>query len=171
MVWRYSFAPVNFNVVLPKKNINGEEAMFDKRKTFLLTILFSFIFVSINCYAAGEEQKLLNSSNFIFVDLPNKYKEIKSQGKEDIKVWREVVSSVGNVKSLSIEYDKKWVLENTLYFSDYEARVKYKGQLDIHEVFWKNNEIQAYVVKKYYPAHRSHKVTDIFSRSYMLGRI
>jgi hypothetical protein len=38
------------------------------------------------------------------------------------------------------------------------------NEIDIIEGYWKNNQIQAYGVKRYYPVYKTHKITDIFSR-------
>jgi len=35
------------------------------------------------------------------------------------------------------------------------------NDIDVFEVNWKNNQIQAYGVKRYYPAYKIHKITDI----------
>lgn len=72
------------------------------------------------------------------------------------------------MKSISVDIDKKWSLEDTRAFSENEVQTKFKGQLDIHEVYWKNNKVQAYIIKRYYPALRTHKVTDIYDRQYLL---
>lgn len=39
---------------------------------------------------------------------------------------------------------------------------------DIHEVYWKNNKIQAYTVKRYYTNIQGYLITDIFDRAFML---
>lgn len=137
-------------------------------KNLLILFCFGMLFCPSVLNASGEEERMLNSENFIFIDLPGRYKEIKANRRDNFQVWKEVTFTTGNVKALTVDYDQKWTLEDTRAFSEYEVKNKFKGQLDIHEVYWKNNEVQAYTVKSFYPALGTHKVTDIFNRQYLL---
>lgn len=145
--------------------------MLTRKMNWLLAALVGLIFVTTSVYAADEEQRLLNSPSFIFVDLPGQHEIVNTSGKAVLRVWPQVTFTAGNVKSLTIEYDRIWVLMDKRYFSDYEVKTKFKGKLDINEVYWKDNEIVAYVVKKYYPTQKEHKITDIFDRNFLLNNM
>lgn len=114
-----------------------------------------------------EIKALFNSPDFIYSKLIKNYKEINKTGNETFDVWHEVTVTVGNVKKLKVEYDKKWILKNTLYLTKKEIE-KFKNTLDIHSVYWKNNKIQAYIITRYYTDLKQYKVTDIFDRDYLL---
>ena len=93
------------------------------------------------------------------------------QRKDSFQVGPDVTFTAGDVKSIILDYDKKWTFEDTRAFTIYEVKHKYKGQLDIHEVYWKENKVQAYIVKRFYPALGTHNVTDICDRQCLLNNI
>lgn len=115
----------------------------------------------------SEMELFLKSSQFIYSDLINDYKEINKAGTKTFNIGRDVVVTGGNVKTLTVEYDKKWILKNTLYLTKEEVK-KYKNELDTLSVYWKNNKIQAYIIERYYVIPKQYKVTDIFDRNYIL---
>ena len=80
---------------------------------------------------------------------------------------------------LIVEYDEIWIAEVDEFLTESEKR-KWKGQLDILKLYWKEGKVQASTVEKFYfgnplthkkLSHPAHKITDIHDRSFILKKL
>jgi len=135
----------------------------------------------------NDKSKILNSSSLGDWD---KAKKIKKSGKISLQAWDPYIeyaktvpdSSVKdamlqNKNKLNIEYDEIWIWERNDLFTSAERR-KFRGQFDIHKLYWKNNKVQAFTLEKYYISNPvtkkkvgKHKITQVWDRDSILREI
>jgi len=116
----------------------------------------------------------------------------KKSGKITLNVWRPWVLYVQEKlppvaqdaflvgpQRLIVEYDEIWIAEVDEFLTESEKR-KWKGQLDILKLYWKEGKVQASTVEKFYfgnplthkkLSHPAHKITDIHDRSFILKKL
>ena len=116
----------------------------------------------------------------------------KKSGKIKLEVWNPWVQNVqknfppqfqgallSGPQKLTVEYDEIWIAENNENLTESEKR-KYKGQLDILKLYWKEGKVQASTVEKFYLGNPlteeklsppAHKITDIQDRSFILKKL
>ena len=116
----------------------------------------------------------------------------KKSGKIKLEVWNPWVQNVqknfppqfqgallSGPQELTVEYDEIWIAENDENLTESEKR-KYKGQLDILKLYWKEGKVQASIVEKFYLGNPLieeklsppvHKITDIQDRSFILKKL
>ena len=116
----------------------------------------------------------------------------KKSGKIKLEVWNPWVQNVqknfppqfqgallSGPQKLTVEYDEIWIADNDENLTESEKR-KYKGQLDILKLYWKEGKVQASTVEKFYLGNPlteeklsppAHKITDIQDRSFILKKL
>lgn len=116
----------------------------------------------------------------------------KKSGKIKLEVWNPWVQNVqknfspqfqgallSGPQKLTVEYDEIWIAENNENLIESEKK-KYKVQLDILKLYWKEGKIQASTVEKFYLGNPltkeklsppAHKITDIQDRSFILKKL
>ena len=116
----------------------------------------------------------------------------KESGNIKLKVWKPWVQHVrknfppqfqgtllSGPQELTVEYDEIWIAENDENLTELEKR-KYKGQLDILKLYWKEGKVQASAVEKFFHANpltganfstHAHKITDINDREHILKKL
>jgi uncharacterized membrane-anchored protein YhcB (DUF1043 family) len=135
-----------------------------------------------------EKKALLNSyfGNFSQAEIR------KKSGKATLEVWQPWVQHVkqnfgsqfqktllSGTQKITIVFDEIWIAVNNENLTENEKR-KYEGNLDILKLYWKGEQVQAYSLEKLYKGNPvsgakldspSHKVTNIYERSYILEKI
>lgn len=134
-----------------------------------------------------EKTKLLKSC---FGDY-RQAKKVKKQGKESLSVWESHIKysktlspnlqavMLEGVEKLNIVYDEIWIWENEEGLSPEEKR-QYQGKNDICKLYWKQNQVQACTIQKYYVgdpftgkklSKPSHKMWNIYNREFILRKL
>lgn len=135
-----------------------------------------------------EKKALLNSyfGNFSQAEI------IRESGKATLKVWQPWVQHVkqnvgsqfqktllSDIQKLTVVFDEIWIAVNNENLTESEKR-KYDGKLDILRLYWKEGQVQAASLEKYYEGNPvsgakldppSHRLTNIYDRSYILEKI
>ena len=136
-----------------------------------------------------DERKALQDS--FFGDFRNA-KIQKKSGKIILKMWRPWVLYVqeklpspaqeaflDGSQRLVVEYDEIWIAEDDEYLTKSQRR-KWKDQLDIVKLYWKEGKVQASTVEKFYLGNPltkekllppAHKLTGLYDRSYILKKL
>ena len=157
--------------------------------SIVLICLLSLLLSSLNFAAAQEDEKAKVLSSQALGDF-TKAKKIKKTGKTTLQVWGPYVEYANTVpdyslrntmlkynNKLDIEYDEIWTWIRDDVFSPAEKK-KYKGQFDIHKMYWKNNKVQAFTLEKYYVSNPmtkaklgKHQITQVWDRDSILSAI
>jgi len=128
----------------------------------VLKILFFFMLMPhfvVNSALAGDERSLLTSKDGYLGGF-SKVNSKKVSGKIDLEIYNPYIDNIvshglpdiNKTKRISIEYDEIWERKRTDYLTNDEIK-KYEKDLDIILVYFKNNRIQACVVKKKFVAN------------------
>lgn len=132
----------------------------------LYTILIITMILLVPSITTAEEKAALKNSYFGNF---NNCKIQKKSGNIRLKIQAFTYMATG-IQKLDITYDEIWISEYDELFTETEKR-KWKGQFDLNTLYWKNNKVQAYTIKKFYTGPSAHKITDIYSRSLILKNI
>jgi len=160
------------------------------RDTCQLILSFFAVSLILSPYIEAqtdEKSKLLQS---YFGDY-RQAKKVEKHGKEALRVWESQIKysktlspslqavMLDGVEKLNIDYDEIWIWENDEGLSPAEKR-KYKGKNDIYKLYWKQNQVQACTIQKYYLgdpftgqklSKPSHKIWNIYSRDFILRKL
>lgn len=121
----------------------------------------------------------------------SKAKIVKKSGKTQLAVypkWRQYIESIpeplqAGVSSdytvPSITYDEVWTAVDDFGYTA-EEKIKYKGQLNISELYWNKGKVQAYALKEIFisdpTTHEKlikpeYKITKVYTRKSILDQI
>jgi predicted Rdx family selenoprotein len=138
-----------------------------------------------NGYCFDEKNALRNSyfGNF------NGAKIAKKVGKVTLRRWEPYVQHVRSlpgpyvepegISKITIDYDEIWIRENDEGFPPHMKK-RLRGQLDINKLYWKQNQIQASTLEKYFLGNPvtgatlnppAHKVVVIYGRDAIINKI
>ena len=160
------------------------------RKIIITVLFLTLLLISLSTLLKAEDNEkpsMLRSSSLGDWD---KAKKIKKSGKISLQVWDPYIDyaktvqdkSMRNVmlqdtNKLDIDYDEIWIWERNDLFTPAE-RNKFKGQFDIHKLYWKGNKVQAFTLEKYYISNPinnkkigKHKITQVWDRDKVLREI
>jgi hypothetical protein len=164
----------------------------NKMQSGLLLVLFILLQLSTVPAIADDlhnEKILLKDSYFGNF---TKAKIKKMPGNIKLEVWQPWIQHVkknvppqlqsallNGPETLSVEYDEIWIAENNEGLTESEKK-KYKNQLDILKMYWKNEKVQACTIEKFYLGNPlteaplsppAHKITDIYDRSRIIQQL
>jgi hypothetical protein len=150
--------------------------------------IFLIITLSISLKAEDNEKvSMLRSSSLGDWD---KAKKIKKSGKILLQVWDPYIDyaktvqdksmrnvMLQNINKNNIDYNEIWIWERNDLFTPAE-RKKFRGQFDIHKLYWKDNKVQGFTLEKYYISNPinnkkigKHKITQVWDRDMILREI
>lgn len=110
-----------------------------------------------------------------------------------MEVWKPYIASVNknipqqyqsailsDTQSLNVDFDEIWLWENDEGLNKSEKK-KYKGQLQLCKLYWKDGKVKASTVERLYSSNPdtgvpiigviSYQITDIFNREYILKKL
>ncbi len=154
----------------------------------LVSILVTLLILPPYVKAQTDEKAQLLKS--YFGDF-RQAKKIKKHAKESLRVWEPQVKysktlspalqavMLDGVEKLDIEYDEIWTWENDERLTPAEKK-KFRGKNDIYKLYWKQNEVQACTIEKYYVgdpftgqklSRPTHKIWNIYNRNFILKKL
>ena len=143
-----------------------------KQRIFILTTIFVFYSFGILGSEEINEKNLLQNS--YFGNFKNSLVQKKS-GEDILQIWEPYVQYTKTLpsffllegsQSLNIVYDEIWIQE--------------KEKVELYKLYWKNNQIQAATVAKYFladPMSRkslsrpSYEIINIYNREFILRKL
>ena len=142
------------------------------QKIFILTTVFVFCCLGILGGEEIDEKNLIQKSYFGNFENPLIQKK---SGEDILQVWEPYVQYTKTLpsffllegsQSLHIVYDEIWIQE--------------KEKVELYKLYWKNNQIQAATVAKYFladPMSRkslprpSYEIINIYNRDFILRKL
>jgi hypothetical protein len=158
------------------------------RKNIIVLSIFLFAILTLSFNLKAEENEKSQLFNSPSLGDWYKAKKVKKSGKLFLQVWEPYVEYAKTItdsltreamlmytNKINIEYDEIWVWERDDVFSHNEKK-KFHGKFDIHKLYWKNNQVQAFTLKNYFifdPVSNKkvgkHKITQVWNRDSVLS--
>jgi len=144
----------------------------------LIVICLFVIFVSVHSVFAVDDKALLKKDGYLGKFTKSNCKKIS--GKIALEIYKPYVDNItshgykdiNKTKQLTVEYDEIWERKRTDYLTKAEIR-KYGKDLDMIVVYFKNNQIQAFILKKKFTGNpltgqnfprAEYKITELETR-------
>ena len=136
----------------------------------MLSVFLSCLFFTVFAQAETDEKALLLNSTSFGTLTDYQSKKEKKPVNTKLSVYNKTVMTTGNQRDLSVNYNEVWRIVDKDRLTAQEVE-RFKGQLNIIKLYWRDNKIQALAVERYFVDEKKHFVTDIFDREKILKTI